>query len=89
MKEYSLYIGVVAAFLTTMSFVPQVVQTVKTKDTESISLGMYIMFVTGLTMWLVYGIYRGDKPLILANSISVPLSAIILSFKLKEVFGKK
>lgn len=87
MREYAIYIGVIAASLTSISFIPQALQTVKTKDTKSISLGMYIMFVTGLTLWLVYGIYNGDKALILANCITVPLSSIILAFKLKEVFG--
>ena len=83
------YIGFVAASLTTLSFLPQTIQIIKTRDTKSISLVMYIMFVSGVALWLTYGMYKGDKPLIFANTITLILSSIILVFKLNEVFGKK
>lgn len=83
------YIGFVAASLTTLSFLPQTIQIIRTKDTKSISLGMYIMFVSGVALWLTYGFYIGDKPLILANMITLVLSSIILVFKLNEVFSRK
>ena len=56
---------------------------VKTKDTESIALGMYVMQVIGIALWLALGIHIGDLPLILANSVSFLLSGIILIYKLK------
>lgn len=76
-------IGTIAAVLTTFAFLPQVIRVVKTKDTESIALGMYIMQVIGIALWLAHGIHIGDLPLILANSISFLLSGIILLYKLK------
>lgn len=76
-------IGSIAAILTTFAFLPQVVRVVKTKDTESIALGMYVMQVIGIALWLVHGVHIGDLPLMLANSISVLLSGIILVYKLK------
>lgn len=76
-------IGIIAAVLTTFAFLPQVIRVVKTKDTESIALGMYIMQVIGIALWLAHGIHIGDLPLILANSISFLLSGIILLYKLK------
>lgn len=75
-------IGFIAACLTTFGFIPQVVKVVKSKDTESISLGMYVMSVTGMSLWLVHGIYQGDVALIIANSVSVSLAGIILAYKL-------
>ena len=45
-------IGSIAAILTTFAFLPQVVRVVKTKDTESIALGMYVMQVIGIALWL-------------------------------------
>jgi MtN3 and saliva related transmembrane protein len=72
-------IGSIAAILTTFAFLPQVVRVVKTKDTESIALGMYVMQVIGIALWL----HIGDLPLILANSVSFLLSGIILIYKLK------
>ena len=75
-------IGFIAACLTTFGFIPQVVKVVKSKDTESISLVMYVMSVTGMSLWLIHGIYQGDVALIIANSVSVTLAGIILAYKL-------
>ncbi|HET1934711.1 TPA: SemiSWEET family sugar transporter [Streptococcus pneumoniae] len=74
-------IGSIAAILTTFAFLPQVFRIVKTKDTGSIALGMYVMQV--IALWLAHGIRIGDLPLILANSVSFLLSGIILFYKLK------
>ncbi len=76
-------IGFVAACLTTFGFLPQVIQVVKTKETQAISLGMYSMSVTGIGLWLILGILIGDATLIVANSISFVLSGIILFYKLR------
>ena len=75
-------IGFIAACLTTFGFIPQVVKVVKSKDTESISLVMYVMSVTGMSLWLIHGIYQGDVALIIANSVSVSLAGIILAYKM-------
>ncbi|MGT2847034.1 SemiSWEET transporter [Streptococcus massiliensis] len=76
-------IGTIAAVLTTFAFLPQVIKIIKTKDTESIALGMYLMQVTGIALWLAHGIHIDDLPLIVANSISFVLSGIILIYKLR------
>lgn len=76
-------IGTVAAILTTFAFLPQVIKVIKSKDTESIALGMYLMQVTGIALWLAHGIHIGDLPLIIANSISFFLSGTILVYKLR------
>lgn len=83
MSEYVQVIGFMGAIGTTLAFVPQVFQTMKTKDTKSISLGMYIVFVAGLACWLAYGILLKDIPLILANAITLTLAYMILGMKLK------
>ncbi|CYV72680.1 lipid-A-disaccharide synthase N-terminal domain-containing protein [Streptococcus suis] len=75
-------IGFIAACLTTFGFILQVIKVVKTKDTESISLGMYVMSVTGMSLWLIHGIIQGDMALMIANSVSVTLAGIILVYKL-------
>jgi len=76
-------IGYIGAICTTSAFIPQVIYTIKTKDTKSISLGMYIIFLIGITSWLIYGIYKQDLPLTLANSLTIILAGIILVCKLK------
>ena len=81
--ELVIILGLIAASLTSASFVPQAIKSIKTKHTKDISLGMYILSTTGLTLWLIYGILTSDFPIIAANIITVTLAAIILILKLK------
>ncbi|MGZ4970399.1 MAG: SemiSWEET transporter [Methylobacter sp.] len=82
-------IGYLAATLTTASFIPQAILTIKTRDTESLSLGMYSTFTLGVLCWLIYGIYLEDKAIIFANAITLMLAASILSFKVYNLVYKK
>ena len=77
------FIGFVAAILTTLSFVPQALHTIETKDTSGISLWMYVIFTTGVFLWLVYGFLITNWPLIIANLVTFALAATILIFKMK------
>lgn len=76
-------LGLVAAALTTLSLVPQVVKTLKTRHTGDLSLGMYAIYATGILLWLVYGLLQGDVPLIASNSVTFLLSAWILVMKIR------
>lgn len=76
-------IGMLAAVGTTISFLPQAIKIIKTKDTKSISLSMYILFISGVFLWLIYGILKPDFPVMVANGITLILAGIILYFKLK------
>ncbi len=75
--------GYLAATLTTISFVPQVVQVWRSKHTKDISLGMYSIFTVGIAVWLVYGIMLGSMPIIIANSVTIILAGSVLAMKLK------
>jgi len=61
--------GYVAAFCTTVSFLPQAIKTIKTKDTSSISLAMYVLFTFGTLMWLIFGLMTSNYPVGIANGI--------------------
>lgn len=76
-------IGAIAAFLTTFSFVPQVIKVLKTKETASISLGMYSMSILGIFLWMIHGIRIGDMAITAANGVTSILAAIILICKIK------
>jgi MtN3 and saliva related transmembrane protein len=78
-----------AAALTTASFLPQAVKTIKTRDTEALSLGMYAMFALGVLLWFIYGLYLSDKAIIIANAVTFVLAAVILIFKLYNTFRNK
>lgn len=82
-------LGYLAAFCTTSSFLPQAILTLRTKDTKSLSLGMYSLFTTGVLLWLIYGINKNDSALIWANSITLILSLIILAFKVQAMISQK
>lgn len=77
------WIGTIAACLTTASFVPQALQTFKTRDVSGISLTMYSLFTVGVALWLVYGCLLGRWPIIVANAITLALALVILVMKLR------
>ena len=73
----------IAAFWTTVSFLPQAIKTIKTKDTKALSLPMYIMFIFWVFMWLIYWLMITSYPVIIANTITLILASIILWYKIK------
>ena len=77
-------IGLVAATCTTTSFLPQVLKTMRSKQTKDISFLMYAILTAGLFLWLVYGIILKDLPLILANGISCSLAVAVLFLKIRH-----
>lgn len=77
-------IGYCAAFLTTIAFLPQAIQSWRTKDLSGISLGMYSLFTAGVGLWLVYGLIIEKWPLILANALTFALALSILLLKLRH-----
>ena len=76
-------LGIIAGILTTSSFVPQVIQIIKTRDVSGISLIMYIAMTVGISLWVVYGFIIGQIAVIAANSITLLLALIILTMKIK------
>jgi len=76
-------VGLGAATLTTVAFVPQVWRSLKTHDTRGISLSMYAVFTSGVALWLAYGVLLGDLPIILANIVTLALASIVLVLKIR------
>ena len=76
-------IGLLAAFSTTISFLPQAVKTIRTKNTSGISMSMYAVFTAGTLLWLIYGIMLPSFPVALANAITFLLAAVILFYKIR------
>ena len=77
-------IGNIAAILTSLSFLPQALKTIRSGDTKAISLPMYLMFVVGVSLWLWYGIILWEIPIILANVLTLIFSTMILAVKLRN-----
>ena len=81
--------GFIAAFFTTLAFLPQAYQSWKTRDLSGISLPMYSMFTIGVAAWLIYGILISSVPVIVANSITLILSTTVLYLKVTQNRTKK
>lgn len=64
------YLGYIAALLTTFSFLPQAIKTIRTRDTSGLSLIMYACLTVGIVLWFIYGCLIGDGALILANGVT-------------------
>lgn len=86
--EYIRILGLIAATLTTISFFPQAIKIIKTRDARSISLVMYSILVLGIAMWVVYGFLVGDLPILLANIITLIPTLVILVIKTREKWRK-
>ncbi|KIF46287.1 hypothetical protein M445_18300 [Vibrio owensii 47666-1] len=80
-------LGYIAATCTTCAFIPQAIQILETKDTSSISLGMYTIFILGVFLWMTYGFIVGDLPVMIANAITLILASIIWITKLKHTIA--
>ncbi len=75
-------LGLLAAVLTTGSFVPQALLTLRTRDVSGISLGMYSAFTLGVALWMVYGLILREWPIVLANAVTLALASVILATKI-------
>ena len=77
-------LGSVAGFLTTVAFAPQVWRVWRTRSTRDISLGMYLVFTSGVAFWLAYGVVLGAWPIIAANTVTLALTGTVLALKLRH-----
>jgi MtN3 and saliva related transmembrane protein len=77
-------LGYIGAALTTAAFAPQAIKSIRTRDTTGMSLWMYVMFTVGVAFWLAYGIATESWPMILSNSLTLPLAGSILVLKLRH-----
>ncbi len=75
-------LGLIAGSLTTIAFIPQVIKTWRSKSAEDVSIVMFILFITGVLLWCIYGWEIHAKPVMIANIITFILASTILGLKL-------
>lgn len=78
-------LGYLAAALTTASFFPQAIKTLRSGDTAGISLGMYVLFTTGIAAWALYGLLSRDGPVLVANLLTLLPAGVVLQRKLAQL----
>lgn len=71
-------LGLVAGACTTAAVTPQIWKAWKTKEVEDVSIGMYLVLITGLALWLVYGIIEKDIPIMVTNGTALLLNLFML-----------
>ena len=76
-------IGLIAAAFTTVALFPQLIKVWKTKSTKDISIGMFALYCCGVLLWFIYGVYIGNLPIMIANSLAFIQGLVILSLKSK------
>ena len=85
------FLGYIAATITTIAFLPQIIKTVKSKSAKDVSMGMFVLFTTGVFLWIVYGVLTKTYPVLIANAVifCLALTQIILKIKYDREEGKK
>jgi MtN3 and saliva related transmembrane protein len=76
-------LGLAAGTITSITFVPQVIRIWQTKSAKDLSLLMLLLLITGVLMWLTYGIIVKDTAIIYTNSMVLGMSLIMLYFKFR------
>ena len=82
--NYTMNIGFIAAFFTSIAFIPQVVKVIRDKQTEGVSLSMYLIFVTGVICWIAYGALVHDVAILAANIITFIFAFPVLIVVIKN-----
>lgn len=77
-------IGLLAGFCTTLAYVPQVLKAWRTRRTQDISLGMYLVMGAGVALWLAYGLLIGSLAVTAANGVTLVLILLVLALKLRH-----
>jgi len=84
MVDWTEAVGMLAGVLTTVAFVPQAMRTWSTGSAQDFSLKMLLLFVTGVGLWLAYGLLTRSAPMVLANTATLLLASYILSVKVRR-----
>lgn len=89
MALLTMFVGVAASVLSTIAFLPQAVYVIRTRDTQSISLATYFIFVLSVIFWFVYGFALHDVPIMASNLVCIILGGIILVYKVIDVLHEQ
>lgn len=82
-------LGLLAGALTTIAFVPQLIKTWKSKSADDVSLGMFLLFIVGVSLWCIYGWEIHATPVIIANILTFLLASSILFLKIYFEYNSK
>ena len=85
MDNLASIIGLLAAALTSLSYIPQLRKALPRGSTEDISLKMLIVLSSGLSLWIVYGVIHKDWVIALANVVGLFFVGAVLVCKIRDL----
>jgi MtN3 and saliva related transmembrane protein len=77
-------IGLLAAALTSLSYIPQVKKALPAGSTNALSSKTLAVLATGLALWIGYGVLKSDYVIVVANAIGFALVATLIGFKIRD-----
>ncbi|MBR3682381.1 MAG: hypothetical protein IKD05_01300 [Tidjanibacter sp.] len=87
--DFATLIGYSAAILMVLGYIPQTLQTIRTRKTDDIALGSFVLMALGATCFFIQGVATGNVPLAIANGLTATMSTIIFVIKMINDHGKK
>lgn len=87
--DFATLIGYSAAILMVLGYIPQTLQTIRTRKTDDIALGSFVLMALGATCFFIQGVATGNVPLAIANGLTATMSTIIFGIKMINDHGKK
>jgi MtN3 and saliva related transmembrane protein len=76
-------IGIIAGIFTSASMLPQVIKMFKEKKASQVSIAMIVVLITGVSLWIWYGILKDDFPIIVTNSFSLLINIVMIILRIK------
>ncbi len=74
-------LGLIAGTCTTLSFLPQVIRTLRTRHARDLSAAWLLIFGLGTALWLTYGLLKSDIAIALANGVTFGLVMVLIVAK--------
>ncbi|MDR0921582.1 MAG: SemiSWEET transporter [Lactobacillales bacterium] len=82
-------LGIIAGICTSISFIPQALITIRTKETKNISFITYFLFTLGVLIWVIYGLLKHDTAVFLTNIVTFVPTIIILLLKVRDMLKER
>lgn len=79
----------IGAILTSIVLIPQSYKIIRTRDTKSLSLYMYIIFVLSAITWITFAVLSNQPAIITTNTIVLFFALIILTLKITNILKKR
>lgn len=81
-ENFTTVLGFVAGALTAISMLPQLIKTLKLKKAEEVSVLMLVVLITGVSLWLFYGVLKKDWPIVITNATSLLINLIMMTLRI-------